>query len=59
MTISFKALKPNETKYVMKVNGKVDSVGTQTIAADGRSFSDVSWTPGKENEKQTAVYVKQ
>jgi hypothetical protein len=59
MTIAFKAVKPTETKYTIKVNGKPDAIGVQTIAADGRSFSDVSWTPGKESEKQTAVYVKQ
>jgi hypothetical protein len=59
MTVAFKAVKPNEIKYTIKVNGKPDSIGVQTIAADGRSFSDVSWTPGKESEKQTAVYVKQ
>jgi hypothetical protein len=59
MTISFKAVKPTETKYTIKINGKPDAIGVQTMAADGRTFSDVSWTPGKESEKQTAVYVKQ
>ena len=58
-TIAFKAVSPMEMKYVVKVNGKPDTVGVQTIAAGGHSFSDVSWTPGKESEKQTAVYVKQ
>ncbi len=28
---------------------------TAVLAAD----SDVSWSPGKESEKQTGVYVKQ
>jgi len=59
MTISLKAVTPTETKYVIKIGGKPDGIGVQTIAADGRSFSDVSWTPGKEGEKQTAIYVKQ
>ena len=59
MTISFKALSPTSTRYVIKVNGKTDNMGEQTIAADGRSFSDVNWVPGRENEKTTAVYVKQ
>lgn len=59
MTIGFKLIKPTQVKYVIKVNGKEDSEGVSTIAADGRSYSDVSWTPGKEDEKQTAVYVKQ
>lgn len=59
MTVSFLALTPTKTRYTMKVNGKVDSMGEQTLAADGRSFTDVNWTPGKENEKMTGVYVKQ
>jgi hypothetical protein len=29
-----------------------------TLSADGRTITDVSWTPGKESEKQTAVYQK-
>ncbi len=58
-TISFEALSPTKVRYVMKVNGKPEGQGEQTIAADGRSFSDVSWSPGKESEKTTGVYVKQ
>ena len=58
-TISFKALSPTSYRYVMKINGNADSMGEQTIAADGHSFSDVNWIPGRENEKTTAVYVKQ
>jgi hypothetical protein len=59
MTISFKMLSPTKIKYVMKIHGKTDNLGEQTLAADGRSFSDVNWNPGKENEKTTGVYVKQ
>jgi len=59
MTIGFKLLNPKKVQYTIKINGKVDSIGVQTIAADGASFTDVSWNPGKENEKATALYVKQ
>ena len=59
MTIAFKPVTPTKMSYVIKINGKADSIGEQTIAADGRSFMDVSWNPGRENEKSTAVYVKQ
>ncbi|MBS0388775.1 MAG: hypothetical protein JSR15_09870 [Proteobacteria bacterium] len=59
LTIAFQAINPTTTRYTMKVDGKVDSMGEQTLAADGRSFTDVNWTPGKEDEKSTAVYVKQ
>jgi hypothetical protein len=58
-TISFKALSPTKIRYVMKIDGNVDNMGEQTLAADGRSFSDVNWNPGKENEKTTGVFVKQ
>jgi hypothetical protein len=58
-TISFKALSSTKIRYVMKINGNVDNMGEQTLAADGRSFSDVNWNAGKENEKSTGVFVKQ
>jgi len=58
MTIGFK-LAEREIHYTIKVNGKPDTYGIETLAADGHSFADVSWAPGKESEKQTAVYVKQ
>jgi hypothetical protein len=44
---------------VFKVNGKIDTYGTQTLAADGKTLSDVTWSPGKESEKSTGLYVKQ
>ena len=58
-TISFKALTPTKMQYVMKIGGKTDNTGEQTLAADGRSFTDVNWNAGKEDEKTTGVYVKQ
>jgi hypothetical protein len=58
-TISFKMLSPDKIRYVMKIDGKTDNIGEQTLAADGRSFTDVNWNPGKESEKTTAVYLKQ
>lgn len=45
--------------YVVKENGKPIGQGQQMLAANGKSFTDESWVPGKENEKQTSVYVKQ
>jgi len=58
-TISFKSLSPTKIRYVMKINGKADNIGEETLAADGRSFTDLNWNPGKENEKTTGVYLKQ
>ena len=58
-SIGFKAIGAKKMRYVIKVGGKPDSYGIQTIAKDGRSFTDVSWNPGKESEKLTSVYVRQ
>jgi len=59
MTIAFKPEGRHKFSYVQKLNGKVQGYGTQTLAADGKSYTDVSWSPGKASEKQTAFYVKQ
>lgn len=59
LTLSWKQVSPMEMKYVEKLNGKPDAIGVQTMAADKKTFTEVSWTPGKESEKSTAVYVKQ
>lgn len=59
MTFSAKFEAPTKLTYVIKYNGKPDQYGVQTLAADGRSYTDVSWTPGREHEKGTGVYVKQ
>lgn len=59
MTIAFKAEGRHRMSYVEKLDGKVQGYGIQTLAADGKSYTDVSWSPGKASEKQTAFYVKQ
>jgi hypothetical protein len=59
MTIAFQSLTPTKMRYVMKIDGKTDNIGEQTLAADGHSFTDVNWSPGKEGEKTTGVYIKQ
>jgi hypothetical protein len=58
-TMSFKRLSATKIRYTMKLNGKPDSVGVQSIAADGESFTDTNWNPGRPDEKTTQVYVKQ
>ncbi|HEV2228828.1 MAG TPA: hypothetical protein VGR86_07690 [Steroidobacteraceae bacterium] len=58
-TISFKSLSPTKIRYTMKINGKSDNTGVQTIAPDGRSFTDTNWNADRESEKTTGVYVKQ
>jgi len=50
MTIGYK-LADREIRYTIKMNGKPDNYGIQTLAADGHSFTDVSWNPGKGKRK--------
>jgi hypothetical protein len=59
MTLSVKRLSPTKLSDVVKDNGKVIGIGTVTLSADGKTLTDVSWSPGKESEKQTGIYVKQ
>lgn len=59
LTLAVKQVSPTKISYVVKGNGKPDSYGIQTLAADGKSFTDVSWSAGKPGEKATGVYVKQ
>ena len=58
-TIAFQAVSPTGMKYVIKVNGEPATIGVPTVAAGGQLLADVPWTPGKESEKQTAMYLKQ
>jgi hypothetical protein len=50
---------PNKLHYVVKYNDKVLSEGVQTLSADGKSFVDENWAPGKMNEKSRAVYDRE
>lgn len=59
MTVAIKQDGPRKITYTVKENGKTLGEGEQTLAANGKSFTDQSWVPGKENEKQTSVYDKQ
>ncbi len=59
LTVAIKEDSPHKMTYTVKQNGKVLSQGEQTLAPNGKSFTDQSWVPGKENEKQIGVYEKQ
>jgi hypothetical protein len=43
----------------VSLNGKELGRDVMTLSADGKTISDVYWTPGKESEKQTYVYDRQ
>lgn len=44
-----------ELGYVMKSNGRPAQYGTVTVSADGNTFTEQSWLPGREAEKSTSV----
>jgi len=58
-TLAVKMTTPRKISYTVKENGKIVALGIQTLAADGKSFTDVSWSPGKMSEKATGYYAKQ
>ena len=58
-TISVMQNSPRKFTSTTKSNGKVDGVSVDVLSADGRMITEESWTPGKESEKQTAIYVKE
>lgn len=59
MTVSLKATTPKSIHYIVKVKGKPIAYGVQTLSADNKSFTDVSWSAGKMNEKATGFYAKE
>jgi hypothetical protein len=59
MTFSARFESPNRLAYVLKKDGQPQMYGLQTMAADGSTFTDVSYNAGKQDEKTTGVYVRQ
>ena len=59
LMLSNKSDGPNKVVTVVTLNGKQLGQDVMTLSADGKTITDVSWTPGKESEKQTYVYEKQ
>jgi hypothetical protein len=58
-TMSFKMVSPAKLSYIGKFNGKPNTYGDMTLSPDGKTLTDVYWSPGKESEKTIAVYNKQ
>ena len=59
LMISNKNDGPDKVLTIVTLNGKELGRDVMTLSADGKTITDVSWTPGKESEKQTYVYEKQ
>lgn len=59
LTVAMKQDGPRKMTYTVKQNGKVLSQSEQVLSPNGKTLTDTSWVPGKENEKQIWVYEKQ
>lgn len=59
MTVAFKTGGAHKVTFDVKANGKVINHSEQIMAPNGKTFTETSWTPGKENEKTTYVFNKQ
>jgi hypothetical protein len=58
-TMTFKQVTPNQLAWSYSVKGVVLGTGTDTVSADGKSLTSISWAPGKETEKTSEFYDKQ
>jgi hypothetical protein len=45
--------------YEVKLKDKALDEGEQTLSADGKTLTDISWVAGKPDEKEIALYEKQ
>jgi hypothetical protein len=59
LMVSNKSDGPNKVLSIVTLDGKELGRDVMTLSPDGKTITDVSWTPGKESEKQTYVYEKQ
>jgi hypothetical protein len=48
---------PNKMDYTIKYKDKDTNKGVMSV--NGKTLTDTSWVPGKENEKSIAIYDKQ
>ena len=59
MTISVQAETPRRWHYRVRLDGQYRGEGLMTLAADGRSWTDVPLDGGQPVEKLLMVYVKE
>jgi hypothetical protein len=52
-------ISPTKISYSDKEGGNPVQMGVRTVSSDGKILTDESWSPGKESEKSTEVFVKQ
>lgn len=59
LTVAEKAEGPRKMVSDVSIGGKHVAHSEDTLNADGKSFTELSWDPAKPNEKQTYVFEKQ
>jgi hypothetical protein len=58
-TLAVKATSPRSYSWTFAVAGTPRVQGVNTLAADGRSFTEVSWVVGKPEKTVTLVYERE
>jgi len=58
-TTSLKQTSQRTLSLTNKLDGKPDSYSTMTLAADGKSYTDVGWSHGRPSEKTKSVFVRE
>jgi hypothetical protein len=58
-TMAFKRAGANKVEWTYAVKGTVLQQGVDTVSADAKTLTSVSWAPDKPKEKTTEVYDKQ
>lgn len=59
LTVSVKKISPRELHETVHLNGKVIAEETDTLSANSKTLTEVSWTPSQPNEKEIEVYKRQ
>ena len=58
-TVAFKQLTATKLGWTYASKGTVLQKGLDTVSADGKTLTSVSWAPGKESEKTIEIFDKQ
>jgi hypothetical protein len=59
LTTTYKSEGSNKLRSTTSLNGKLTGEELMTLSADGKTFTDENWAPGKMNEKTVGIYERQ
>ena len=54
----WKQISPYQLEFYYSVNGQLVEEAIETLSPDGKSFTDMLWRVGHDDEKDVSVYVK-